>query len=107
MDYILADLHHAKRRPTFPCGARGWLVVSEGSKWVVLFSPASLETVRLPVDDYDDLKADRYEYDPAVMAARIRANQTVMRRYEKGDGGRTAERVLAELDNSVNASLTG
>lgn len=97
IEYITADLWSADR-PHLPCGVRGWLVIGIGRKYVHLFSPASLESVRMPCDEYDALPgAQGRDFDPAGMIARIEAARGGRRKYGMFDGGRAADKALTLL----------
>lgn len=95
IDYIHADLWSAARKD-FPCGRRGWFVI-EGDKWATLFSPASLETVRLPIEEYDALEAELSPFDRARMIERLEANIALADRHRFKFSQSNAAKVLTFL----------
>jgi hypothetical protein len=96
LEYIRADIYTPLRKD-WPCGKRGWFIVSEGDKWVKLFSPATLEVFKLKVSEFDEMPYEHQEFNRERMIERIEANREVLRKYGHRDGGRTTDRVLAAL----------
>jgi hypothetical protein len=96
-EYIFADIwDELPGRSHCPMGFRGWLVLTIGDKWVRLFSPVSLDTYRLKVDEFDGLKRlEGKTYNPAAMLSRIQERRELCRHHGMFDGGRAADEAEA------------
>lgn len=80
------------------CGHRLYIVVKVGRRWVSLFQPSTLITIKIAKADYDRLATPVIVRSRKKMAARIRANQRQAKRLGLRNGGSMVRAAITALE---------
>jgi hypothetical protein len=90
------ELHLQDELPTLGSGIRR-CVTWEGRKWVYLFYPPTLETVKLPKGAFTALRPREVEFNPSTVRKIIRRNRKARAARNAFDGGESAKKALDVL----------